>query len=335
MKVLFVGDPHVVASEFKDCWALIHMVGDLAKQCKPDYICLLGDLYHNHSVIDAEVMLFWDQALRYLTQYAKVICLKGNHDQPNNKVSAASSLLAHRGTEGVTIVDLDSWEVGNVAFCPYASSEGQLVGWSNQHPKAKTLVCHNTFQGATYDNGTIAHDYYNQELVIQHTIISGHIHTPMVLNGSRKVIYPGAPRWRTVSDANVHRSVLLVAFNSDGTILAQNSYSTSEACSPYFHLIDDESEPLDLSQVVFLPNARYVVDLKGSEAWIKERKLLFPNARIRAFPTAKAITLRESDGIGTSLAKWSDQFKPPNNTPKAILQERLQKLWPMTPLSNN
>ncbi len=325
MKVLFVGDPHVVTSEFKDCWGLIDGIETTAKKCRVDYICILGDLYHNHSIIDSEVMLFWDQALRRLRKYANLILIKGNHDQPNNKVSAASSLLAHSQLEGVVVAGSDSVEIEGVLFCPYSASETKLVEWSHAS-EAKTLVCHNTFHGATYENGTIAHDYYDQSKIKQETIISGHIHTPMVLRAlGREVIYPGAPRWRTVSDANVDRSLMVVEF-TDGVITDKSTYPTSAFCFPYIHLQDSEKSPLE--PLTPSPNARYVIDLLGSETWIKDRKALYPFAKIRTFPTSKAINLKESDGLDVSMAKWMEQYVPVNKTPHKILQERLVALWP-------
>lgn len=325
MRILFVGDPHVVASEFKDCWGLIDGVEATARKCKVDYICFLGDLYHNHSVIDSEVMLFWDQALRRLRRTSKLVLINGNHDQPNNKVSSASSLLAHSQLEGVIVVRNEGTEIDGVLFCPYSPLESRLVEWSNAS-KAKTLVCHNTFHGATYENGTVAHDYYDQSKLAQETIISGHIHTPMTLRAlGREVIYPGAPRWRTVSDANINRSLMVVDF-SDGVIVDKSTYPTSGFCFPYIHLQDNEKAPLPPLDPA--PNTRYVIDLLGSETWIKDRKSLYPFAKIRTFPTSKAINLKESDGINVSMAKWIEQYTPVNKTPKKILQERLVALWP-------
>ena len=329
MKILFVGDPHVVSSEFKDCWALVNLIDKVANKSVPDHICILGDLYHNHSVIDAEVMLFWDQALNQLTKNFPVIVLKGNHDQPNNKVSSASSLIAHKGINRLTVVDHGPIEVNGVVFIPYASSQEQLVEWVTRHPKAKSLICHNTFKGAVYDNGTIAHDYYDQSLVPQEFILSGHIHTPMELRVPKRIVYPGAPRWRTASDANTERSLMMVNFK-DGSPEWTFTYSTAEDCSPIFHLVDDQDNPLWEQDLKLRGNARYIIDIKGSESWIKERKAKYPFARIRSFPVTKAIDLKESDGIAESLAKWSDQFVPLNKTPKEVLQERLTRIWPKT-----
>lgn len=331
MNVLFVGDPHVVPAEFKDCWRLIDLIMEVRKTQWVDYVCFLGDLYHNHEVVHAEVMLFWRQAFEQID--VPMIVIKGNHDQPNSKVTQASSLLAHEGAVGVTIVHNEPYAIDWVGFIPYASTQEQFVAWAN-HPnvaKCHTLVCHNTFRGATYENGTPAHDFYEQTLAPQKTIISGHIHTPMTLEGSPKVIYPGAPRWRTVSDANVDRNLLLVSF--EDKIEWTKSIPTSEHCAPYFHLVDDETDPLE--GLTPKTNARYVIDLKGSPAWIKARVALYPFARIRTFPTSKAISLKESDGLDVSLANWVDQYQPANQTPKAILQSRLNTIWPLNQMPTN
>lgn len=334
MNVLFVGDPHVVPSEFKDCWRLIDLIERSIDDHGVDAVVLLGDLYHNHEVINAEVMLFWSQALDRLRTRAKVIVVKGNHDQPNSKVTRASSLLAHDGIDGTVMVMNHPYWMEGVGFIPYASTQEQFVAWANDPSVAKchTLICHNTFRGATYENGTPAHDFYEQTLAPQKTIISGHIHTPMVLEGTPKVIYPGAPRWRTVSDANVDRNLLLVSFGDEGIEWSQ-SISTADHCSPYFHLVDDEGEPLE--GLIPKAHARYVIDIKGSPAWIKTRTSKYLYARIRTFPTSKAITLKESDGLDVSLANWIDQYQPANQTPKAILQSRLNTVWPLNPTPTN
>lgn len=322
MRVLFIGDPHAVANELDDCRRLIDLVYETCSSYSVDLIVFLGDLHHNHGLIDAEVQYFWIESFNRLNNLkVPIYIINGNHDSPNNKATKASALHAY----SVKTIINQPICFDDFLFCPYTSDESKLINWSNQYPKTPVLVCHQTFKGAVYENGVAALDHFDQNKLSQKLIISGHIHTPMEISGVNRVVYIGAPRWRSVKDANLDRFLRLITFKN-GEISEDVKIRTSTHCTPIYALEDKESSPLDLKP---LNNAKYVIDIHGSESFVNSRRGLYPYARVRAYPTKKNIILKESEGLDKAMSKWINEFKPPNNTNKQELLDRLSKIWPL------
>lgn len=294
MRVLFVGDPHVKPSELQDCERLMEMVKRVATFEQVSHIVLLGDLFHTHSIIHLEVLDFWTHWLPRLSQNHAVVALVGNHDKSGDNDDPAHALMSLR--QYASVVDSPT-VIENVLFLPYYADQSKLVEFTNASSQWKTLVCHATFDGSTYDNGFYAKDALDPNLLHVEHIISGHIHTPQTFG---KVWYPGAPRWQTVSDANIDRHIWVVDFQN-GRPTDKKSYDTSAACLKILNLKDSPEAPLDPKLVEELAvTAKVCVDLKGPEAYIQQRKELYSRlpVRLRTFrETASGPTVKESEGI--------------------------------------
>jgi hypothetical protein len=189
-------------------------------------------------------------------------------------------------------------------------------------PTDGLLFCHQTFDGSTYENGFYASDGLNPALVPSGTIISGHIHKPQSFG---KVIYVGAPRWRTVTDANTDRALVLFDI-VDGKIVSQKRYLTEGYCTKIVSIKEYESSPLDYQ---YSDNTRLIVDLYGSEQWIAHRKMYWTqkfNARIRTFPVQdKGIRVMESAGVSVVFQKYLNEFNPKNGSSKESLERLCQE----------
>lgn len=324
-RYLFVGDPHAEVHDLADCLALARYIIKLARNLKAT-IVLAGDLYHTHAIIHSEVQLFWYNFYEACRKTGiRVITIKGNHDAPGTEGSKATALIAH--VEQCTAVLYGPHVEGGVLFCPYTSG-AQLVEWSAAHSQCKTLFCHQTFDGSVYENGFFAGDGVDPNLITQDMIISGHIHTPQAFG---KVWYPGAPRWRTLSDANVQRAAWLLEFDESGRLVGKKAYDTGAACRRILQATDTPAAPLD-PETVLADSSRakdvYHVTITGPRAWIAQRRPLFePFARVKTVCTdaRAAARVKESEGVGVAFGKWLDAFEPRHGTAKPVLKKLVEE----------
>lgn len=319
-RVLFVGDPHVEPHSIQDAKNLMDMVLQKATEEKA-FVVLAGDLYHTHGVIDANVQLFWlDFFTKLADQNGYAYVLKGNHDAPGEDGTRASPLRAHAYQACVEVVIDGPHELDGILFCPYAKAS-QLVEWSEKYSHCKTLFCHQTFDGSTYENGFYAGDGIDANLIRQEMIISGHIHSPQKFG---KVWYPGAPRWRTAADANVERAVWILDFDDDGRLVDASGIETAPYCRK-IHVLEDTPE----NEVLIKPNHKddYRIVSRGPSVWLAGRAPLFAGwARWRGVSTdARSVQVRESEGVGKAFGKWFDSFKPKNGTPHEVLREMVKE----------
>ena len=304
-RYIFVGDPHAVVDELDDCHALTGLAWGLAKRFNATVV-LAGDLYNTHEVVRAEVLKFWYDALEDLCEDGvPTIVVKGNHDYAASD-PRATPLLAH--LQQAVVVD-EPFQRDGVLFCPHTTNE-QLVEWSQEHRDCHTLVCHQTFDGSRYENGQYAGDGVDPARIAQRQVISGHLHTPQEFG---KVWYPGAPRWRTLHDANVDRALWLLEFDPAGNLLSRSPFDTSVACRRLVHFVDTPASPVSFEP---LPNVRYRVDVRGPRKWVEERRGCFPGALVRTTvtDTGSELRVRESDGVAVAFAKWAGAFKAPFGT---------------------
>jgi DNA repair exonuclease SbcCD nuclease subunit len=319
MRLLFVGDPHAEPGDLQDCKALADFVLRVAVEQKVDGIVLSGDLYHTHAIIHAEVQLFWFDFFEECSKHGVTVALvKGNHDAPGTEGSRATALIAHKHQAHISALHEPVVE-GGVLFCPYTTPE-KLVEWSEKYSECETLVCHQTFDGSVYENGMFAPDGVDPGLIKQKRIISGHIHTPQEFG---KVWYPGAPRWRTLADANVDRAIWALEFDSNGELVSRTPFDTGRVCRRIVFREDTPDKPV--MEVEFPdPKDEFRVDIRGPQAWIDQRKPFFEGrARYRTFATDRLVraVVRESEGVGIAFAKWVNAFEPPRGTPKNVLQK--------------
>lgn len=313
MKLLLVGDVHAQLGSLPECGQLIDFIAQRAEELKPNYIVFLGDLYHTFAIVRVEVMDFWRKAFDRLSAY-QVIALVGNHDQSGTGDSHA--MVAHQ--DQIQVVS-EPFTVGNLLLLPYYSDAGEFVRAANSFGTRPVVICHQTFQGANYDNGFFAKDGIDLNLLPQKVVISGHIHTESRVG---KCWYPGSPRWLTLGDArhNLNKAIWYVDIDTDGGAVTHKKLETHEVCSPIRALAET---PESLFAGEFEKNARYVVDLSGPQGWIEERLAFWQGkARVRTFPVeAVAATVRESDGIGVAFCKYAEAFSPKFGTPIATLKQ--------------
>ncbi len=316
MKILWIGDVHAKVSDLADCEALIRHVIKTADLTKPDHIVFAGDQYHTHAIINSYVMEFWKKTFDSLSAY-EVWALVGNHDMPGVEGATANSMILH---DNVLVVDRPMFESG-VLFLPYYANAASFVEECNKHQEFPTVMCHQEFNGCFYENGFYSKFGVDPNLIIQKHVISGHIHAPQEFG---KVLYPGAPRWQTLSDANVDRAIWLFEFDETGTVINKKGYSTAGVCKVIRHFEHTPAIPLPPDLTSLMLNSTVHIDLRGPGDFVDAQKeLLTPlGVRLRVFKTDTRPTLvRESMGVQKAFQTYLEGFVPPNKTERDVLEK--------------
>lgn len=337
------GDPHLKIEELADCTALFDLIEQQAAQHQPDYVILLGDQYNDHAVLRVELLEFLTQRLARIVDALepshaggnRVIAIVGNHDQPGGKGLTAHAMLAHKHQRGVTVVD-KPWGREDVCFLPYYGDDNAFYAACEERAQMgfTGLVCHQSFKGAYYENGQkIGGDVYmpdglDLEKVPQKWVISGHIHKPQ---RTGKLWYPGAPRWRSASDANEDRAIHLVEFGRSSELVGvgdeygyrvAGSFDTSAVCRPLRHVVITPEHSLVPR---FDDHTRWLVDIHGPVDFVEARKkeLSGLGLRIRTYPERAAAihVVKESEGIGRAFEKHLGAYTPKFGTDKSKLSE--------------
>jgi hypothetical protein len=315
MKLLYVGDCHATPGELDEMEALLGFIEQVAKENEVGGIVFLGDQFHTHATVNVYVLQFWHRAFKRLAKTANVIAIVGNHDIPGKAdAREGNALSVFAGLDNVHIVEAPT-AINGVVFAPYFHDKVMFENFA--WPEGKTLVCHQTFMGAQYENGFYDKDGAFQEKLPFESILSGHIHKQAVLG---KVHYLGSPRWRVVDDANEEKHVWVIDHAQDGSVVSKTPFYTGGVCTTMYHFEWKEGETIPF---VNNPKARITVDLIGPEPWIKECEAnlaSIPNIRTRRFfVTENAPKVRESEGLAQSFKKYVESYPFPNKSdPEAV-----------------
>jgi len=312
--LLFVGDVHATPDDLDDCEALLTLVEKTASERGVGRIVFLGDQYHTHGIVRVEVMGFWSRWFERLSKNHKVTVVLGNHDRPNDSSISDHALRAHAHV--VDVVDSPK-VLGGVLYLPYYHDNEEFVKVCNEYPLTRTVVCHQTFDGGKYENGAYMADGVDQEKILQEMVISGHIHTPQSFG---KVVYVGAPRWRSLADAAATSRSIRPADIEAGLVKLGAGVSTGGVCSKiiYAKITPDEPDVPKCNS-----KDRLYVDVHGNEGFVKSTKEALQGAgvRIRTFVETKRVAaIRESDGIPKAFEKYASRFEPPFGSDKETVK---------------
>ena len=316
-KFLIVGDVHATVEELQDCQNLIDGVKQVIKDEKPDNMVFLGDIFHNHGIVAVDCLAFWRENLLALGELVPTHVLVGNHDRPGDASNPNYALIGLQGIHNVQIVASPS-TVDGTLLLPYTPSQEVFREWVRAST-ARVVFGHQATQGAKYDNGSLVNDGFSLDEFSDIKFIFGHIHTPMTTSNA---VYIGAPRWRTLSDANIDRSICLIQTNKDGYLLLKE-FPTDKYCKRIIHIEDRQENPIKLE---INPQHRYIVDVYGTEDYIRTKKAEYAGCRVRTFKTqTKTKKVSESMGISKALSLFVDDYQPKYGTSKDILKEMIQK----------
>jgi DNA repair exonuclease SbcCD nuclease subunit len=326
MKVLRIGDPHVKFNNIEDCEKLMHFIVDTILQLQPDRVEILGDLFHTHYVIRMEVLAFWDAWLDVLSEAADLFVLEGNHDQYGDSDASMSALRVFdhmaqnkRLKKSRTKLHIISnpQDHGLIAYMPYVHDKAKFVEMANHmaaNSKAKVLVCHQTFDGATFENGMYAPDGINLSDLKYDVVISGHIHTYQRFGN---LIYPGTMKWDTSSDVNKEKGIWYYEHDDvTGKITKEELIRTHGVIPALVGITWVEGQDLPA-----IPSgARVTVELIGTSQWVNHHKEQLKGVvSIKSKITDRASTERRKTGNNIEVFV-KDHFDPvPGVTKQALI----------------
>lgn len=314
-KVLYVGDCHATVDALEEMKALIEYIIQVCKDNGCFCVVFMGDQFHTHATVNVYVMEFWRWAFKRLVQAEiAAIALVGNHDIPGN-VEAKTANAMRVFEDNCLVVD-EAMQVAGLAgitFMPYYPDKQRFIEESRNFINDNVLVCHQTFDGAQFENGFYAEDGVDMDLVYQGTVISGHIHLQAKLG---KVHYVGSPRWRTVSDANQEKAIWLYTHHGEsGKVLEVQSFSTHEICNPIYSYRWSEGE----ERPELPKRGKVTVDLVGTEQWVRQQEQTLSNVSTRRFVSIAELRARESDGLALAFKKYVDTFQFLNGTDPSVV----------------
>jgi DNA repair exonuclease SbcCD nuclease subunit len=319
LKYLIVGDVHATPRELPDCVALWELVMRTADSQKCDCIILLGDQHDTHDIVNTRVIDFWRDAFyQCAADQIKVVALVGNHDQCTPTIRDPHAMLSYYGLDWVGHHPYICDGISALAYY-YNPKEfiDAAINVKDLDPKNEVLFCHQTFVGAEEGLGFKSPDSVDPASVPFKIIISGHIHKPMKIG---KVWYPGSPRWRNITDAEVDKRAIWVWEPGNNPI----PVLTNDICTRIIKLDDSVENPVDDKLVgLNLDKCDLRVSVFGNIDYITNRitelKTKY-NAKCRGVPTRNRLAkVSESEGVDKAFKRFSNNFTPPNGTDKELL----------------
>lgn len=319
-----VGDPHVVPSEIPECERVLGLVAEVAADSGAEAVTVFGDLHNNHDTVSVRVSDFWCSALQRIK--CRKIVIVGNHDCAFTDRIQPHALRAYASMEGVTVVDAFTPGVlpgvDAVPWCPTVPEFLAAVA-----PRNPALFCHQTFNGAMFDNGIYAPDGVDPgaaEIAHYTQIWSGHLHTRHRLG---RITYIGAPRWRTRSDANQDRYIYVLRHTAAGVEVVK-AVPTGPVCRRIWTGDDRPGAPYAVPAGAN-PGDDHRVDVYGSDPAVvrtREAELRAScGARTRPFPTRPdrpegAVGL--AAGVDASFDRYAAAWQPKfGSSPAAVVEE--------------
>jgi DNA repair exonuclease SbcCD nuclease subunit len=297
LKVLRIGDMHVKINNLEESQKVIDWAIDIAVKNKIDLIEFLGDLFHTHAVKRIEVEHFWTINLKKITALGfPIIILVGNHDMPGTreKESEMNAIELLGLIPGVTVIDkptnLSMQDGRIVSYMPYMSDLDHFVEASNKlynEGSQDLLVTHQTFTGASYDNGFYCEAAVDPAAIPHKQILSGHIHTAQQIG---KCFYAGTPKWDTMSDANQDKGIWLYDYGANKV----EFLSSKEIATPIYKFVINEEDP----EPELIKNARNYLEFRGKTTWIAQMKKKYKGrANIKAVPLDRKIMISNDSSL--------------------------------------
>lgn len=199
MKILFIGDPHLRINRFNLGIELFRWIEDIISKEKPDIVVNLGDTFHDHAILRAELLEEFRNHVNNVAALAPYYYILGNHDQYKPKDAKYHALQNFKNINNFHVIE-ETTEISGLTMVPYIADHSQFP-----LDTQKICIAHQTFIGADYgymresagvDAGKVKADI----------IISGHVHKKQEFG---KVVYPGIPYAQNANDVDQTKAILL------------------------------------------------------------------------------------------------------------------------------
>jgi DNA repair exonuclease SbcCD nuclease subunit len=212
-KVLLVGDPHLKIGAFKEAGGFVDKLFKIIQDGQYDQVIILGDLFDTFAVIRSEILALWASFLSKASQHSEIVLIVGNHDMAGES-GGAHALEPFKSFKNVVVVDWPHTTGGMIHYLPFYRDNEAFIKECQALPQGSILFCHQSFNGAQFDNG-----FYDPHGVdpsaVSHlaAVISGHIHKNQKLGN---IWYPGTPFQMNFSDAGENKGVFEIALDNSG-----------------------------------------------------------------------------------------------------------------------
>ena len=326
MRILTIGDPHVMISNLEDSGKLLNFIYKAAKKYDVELIEFTGDLFHNHAVLRQEIINFWRTKLDLLSGLnIPIILVAGNHDQVGDKSHEGdfSALDTLDNIKNIMIVNnyLIYEQKGiKLGYLAYTRNHDKFIKNAQEmHERGvNRLLAHQTFTGVKYDNGFYAPDGIDPSLIRQDFLVSGHIHSHSQVG---KCFYVGAPKADNMSDANLDKFIWLSDY--DGKKLEYTPISTEGIVTTYKKYVIKEGEEIPTLN----PEHKNYLELVGKNTWItkiKKELKKTENIQIKAVPTDTKTTTPVKNL--ETIDKFLMTFKPQHGILLQEIEEYLRSV---------
>jgi len=332
---LFVGDLHAMPSNMEDTGLILDLVAKTAEENPSVHrIIFLGDIFHTHSVVRQETAYFVrDKMLEIFQRTARQpFLMAGNHDGSSpHSVEKNAVRLVFDGIPSVHVVD--DTEKGMVDgpyfMVPFIGDNEKFVQTCQQNAD-KILVCHQTVEGAYYENKSLAPGGVDQRRLPQRRIISGHIHMEQRVGN---VYYPGTPRALLPTEYNENKGIFVYDNQNDQWM----KYSTNGLVKSFIRYdIEEGKEHLPVDESKWNPKDDVRICVHGSEEFYRETLALYGHLteRVKFIPDIrkdirKKIDIEAEGGsVNKSLHQYVHKVYDADDQTKAKIWTKLQTLIP-------
>lgn len=181
--VMFIGDPHFQVDNIPEVNIFIDLIEKLAKERKPDIICIAGDVLHTHERLHTTPLNKAYEFIIKMRDISPTYILVGNHDMQNNSQFITDNhwMNGMKEWKNVTIIDKVLHKTINnlhFVFCPYVSPgrfEEALNTNEEDWKQANCIFAHQEFYGCKMGAITsIEGDKWSEDYP---SVVSGHIHS--------------------------------------------------------------------------------------------------------------------------------------------------------------
>lgn len=340
---LVVGDLHAMPANLEDTGLLLKFVSETCRNSdNVTRVIFLGDIFHTHAVVRQEAAHLVKKWIVEIAETGvEVYLMAGNHDgsSPDSVAKNAVRLVFEQMEDKKIFVvdDQKGVRIDNIFMLPFIGDLDSFVEAAQQHPDA-VLLCHQTIEGAYYENRTLAPGGVKQALLPQKRVIAGHIHMEQTVG---KVFYPGTPRALNANEYNEEKGIWI--FDADMKMFMKvNTGHLVKEYHKYFLIQGGPALDLQAEQAKWKSKDDVTVVVSGDEQFYATAlaSLEWAGDRLKITPDIRKVLGKsldvESDGatIESAFFQYVHEIYDANQEDRKMIWDKIQQIVPNLGSSN-